>query len=707
MSLNLGQLVGGAGVVARRQSDQELRMYQQREQQLRLEALNRAEKLRREGAWDMPAAAPMSVAGSMGTPLRAGVTAPSEALTYSGYEVPAELLEPSAPITTQPAAPAPTAGRPEGVSRVGNVLDKLSAQQQANAMSMRFSQSLSSRGTPGDLPGTALPSRIYGYFADTPEEERQRTYAREAESWFTENAADIFMQVPDSFKEAEADPLGFYEKYKDYGKQAPAAGLTPPTAPAAPAAPVAPAEPIAAMPEPTLMPQLPAKQESRYNSLTTRMPQELEKASTQALVQRAQELGVDPAAALAVYALENNYGGTATSGAGARGTMQVMKVAYDDVLRIFPDSGLPANYNDATTEQLQDAGLLYIKALQENYGVATNLLGAAYHAGPRKEIREGRVPGTYDKAADIATADHNAMFVGLYNNAAQILGSEAVEMPAGGRPPAGLGEAKTPSGISEKKIYDSSQFYLANPNAVSRDMQFMLNRRSQMEQYARNFMYIGTPEMVMKGMELQAQLTAMDERMYYLQGMQGLQELSFANDPRRLSAVWSEFAGVPVQIVPRQDGLYDVDVNGVTMREGVSQNEIVKQATLAFSEEARSRESQMAMSIGEKALEFEFWNKEENVKLANEIQKTYATLGADIAIERAKQKQMDIVETMEGLYLIDNTTGHAKLLEFRPGVDARSPLFSADTPKIDPSWQPSNIQRSMDPGDILRNWRGQ
>jgi hypothetical protein len=190
--------------------------------------------------------------------------------------------------------------------------------------------------------------------------------------------------------------------------------------------------------------QLPSNQLKRLNNLQDSMPTQLQAPATQALVKRAQEMGVDPAAAVAVYALENNYGGQKTSGAGAVGSMQVMPGTYADVRRIFTDpksnvppqlqqlaASLPTDMTKATPEQLRDAGLMYMYYLQNDKKIPTNMLGAAYHAGPnREDFAKGLVPNVYDKTAKTWTPDYNAMYVSLYNNYMQLNGqTQALNQP--------------------------------------------------------------------------------------------------------------------------------------------------------------------------------------------------------------------------------------------------------------------------------------
>jgi soluble lytic murein transglycosylase-like protein len=184
--------------------------------------------------------------------------------------------------------------------------------------------------------------------------------------------------------------------------------------------------------------ELPDKLVKRFNTLRDRMPAELQKPGTQGLIARAQQFGVDPAAAVAVYALENTYGGQATSGAGARGSMQIIPDTYKGVRSYFTNTknkmpaqlaqvaaSLPTDIEKATPEQLRDAGLLYMYQLQNVYKIPTNLLGAAYHSGPGSDAyKQGIAPNKYDKVAKVWTPDYNAVYVGLYNNYVNLIGGQ-------------------------------------------------------------------------------------------------------------------------------------------------------------------------------------------------------------------------------------------------------------------------------------------
>jgi 2-hydroxychromene-2-carboxylate isomerase len=141
--------------------------------------------------------------------------------------------------------------------------------------------------------------------------------------------------------------------------------------------------------------------------------------------------------------------------------------------------------------------------------------------------------------------------------------------------------------------------------------------------------------------EARMKLLDLDNNMTYLQGMQGMQELTLANDPRRLGAVWSKYAGVPVAIQPRSDGRYNIMVNGKVTKEGVTSSDISDSARSAFDQTYRQQKAAASTE----------YNKE-TYKAQLDIQKEQAKSLADmikqIAVERVKGNQAQALEWAKG-----------------------------------------------------------
>lgn len=173
--------------------------------------------------------------------------------------------------------------------------------------------------------------------------------------------------------------------------------------------------------------------------------------------------------------------------------------------------------------------------------------------------------------------------------------------PAGGAPAAGgvqlaSSAAETPVPVR----MDPSNFYLADQAAIPRDMQIALQNRQELARMAGMYQRAGMgaefTQMRLKVMELDNSLT-------FLQGMQGIQELALANDPRRLAAVWSQYTGVPVQLQPQTDGTYNVMVNGKVTQRGVASNTIIDAARSSFDSEYRNAQAASASAMSMKRFE--------------------------------------------------------------------------------------------------------
>lgn len=181
------------------------------------------------------------------------------------------------------------------------------------------------------------------------------------------------------------------------------------------------------------------------------------------------------------------------------------------------------------------------------------------------------------------------------------------------RPRAGV---NTPA---ERIIPDSAR-YLANMETVGRDMQNALNQREQLVKFAQLYADVGKVE---QAQELVLQINQLDQGMDYLQGMQGIQDLSLSNDPRRLAAVWSQYANVPIGIRPRSDGAYDIFVNGQMTQEGVPTSKISETARLAFDASFRQQLAEASAARSQLTFEAQLKIEQDNAnQLAQMIRET-------------------------------------------------------------------------------------
>jgi hypothetical protein len=257
--------------------------------------------------------------------------------------------------------------------------------------------------------GSGLANRFFG--ESSPEIDAQRELTSEAVQWYrSDEAGRYFTQNPNIVEQARRDPLGFYQAFKR---------------------------------------EAPIRSERRVNSASAdrtdrlitgranRMADAIQTPEVQQLIAQAQALGVDPRAAIAIYAIESDFGAnTGTSSRGARAGMQVIDSTFRSMKAWFTDAQNIRQYNippaltaaaramqrgDVTSEF--NAGLLYLK-YNELIGNPMNLWGAGYQASADAVRRLGRPINADD--GNITNSDYNRAYIELFNQASTLLGGTAM-----------------------------------------------------------------------------------------------------------------------------------------------------------------------------------------------------------------------------------------------------------------------------------------
>ena len=236
---------------------------------------------------------------------------------------------------------------------------------------------------------------------------------------------------------------------------------------------------------------------------------------------------------------------------------------------------------------------------------------------------------------------------------------------APGGPPAALEVPQT-----QARNMEMAEFYLANPESIPYELQqvnqmaqqqsaFLTRERNEAAQLAQVYMRSGTQQGIDAAMRLRENIGQLDaslmqiqqqvgQKQAYLQGMQGLRELATANDPRRLSGVLTQFMGAPVGIQPRPDGKYNYFINGKKVQDGVSPAQLAAMALKEFSPEARAASAQSAQLENELALKRKYGDA--MVNAMRDIQKAMIDGEYKIAEERAKQLQGKLtIDTSKGV----------------------------------------------------------
>ena len=381
------------------------------------------------------------------------------------------------------------------------------------------------------------------------------------------------------------------------------------------------------------------------NAITSIQNKRFNTAQTQLTIQQANRIGIPVGEALALLAIESNFGNIDYAGRIAKGPLQVEGPALADVKQYFaggkPKSigptewqnlkeiaaTLPSDIKQLTNETDQiNAGLLYLKLIKLK-GVDPKFQGAAYNDGYGKFIG---IKSLKDVKKFAEGHDYNS--VNTYNMAWLNLPKYLTQVAGSNQPVAGLNTANVASGPSggpqnnqqqnnqqqftinqgsqnatgdfsslegslttgEKPKQktgvdtggpsgptndDRTNFYLSNPTRLGRDLNNAISGRTLIkEQAERDIFALWTRAQAFRSagvadkyLELMDQIRAIqtnaetqifnqDMNIQQLNGMQALSDL-FMGSPQRASFIL-ETKGTPHLVVPRDDGKFDIEIDG-------------------------------------------------------------------------------------------------------------------------------------------------
>jgi hypothetical protein len=448
------------------------------------------------------------------------------------------------------------------------------------------------------------------------------------------------------------------------------------------------------------------KANKRLTDLVNLAPQALQKDDTKYLVGRAQELGIDPAAAVAIYGIESSYGAAkGASTAGAKGPMQVMDKTFKGMKSWFTDPkniesyNIPPELQQAAAAMVRgtpqgeiDAGLLVLK-YNELIGVPKNLWGAGYQGNANQVLKKGAPLNATD--GGMTNSDYNGVYVGLYNNISRALGINSTLMataPAGGKQTAAAApvttapvttapvtnaqtlaqaqgkpvsaapapeQARSPSTTSvvaqrvaaepvpqfvePKEIYNASSY--AKPLEVG------LLRREQTKRMADIMMRTGN---VYKAMELRGVLDTMDNQLYKMQGDQGVAEFlqSGGRDANRMMGVYSYYTNQQYQLQPRRDGLFNLVANGQVVSQGMPAEKVVERIRLTLDEGFRQQQAAIAGKLFDSDIKIREKSAEQMGTYIKEIGIKTIEGKTQLDVEKLKMMKYDIKPVGDGSTVI-------------------------------------------------------
>jgi len=458
------------------------------------------------------------------------------------------------------------------------------------------------------------------------------------------------------------------------------------------------------------------KANKRLTDLVNLAPQALQKDDTKYLVGRAQELGIDPAAAVAIYGIESSYGAAKSdSTAGAKGPMQVMDKTFKGMKSWFTDPkniesyNIPPELQQAAAAMVRgtpqgeiDAGLLVLK-YNELIGVPKNLWGAGYQGNANQVLKKGAPLNATD--GGMTNSDYNGVYVGLYNNISRALGTNSVLMataPAGGKQTAAAAPATTAPATTapvatapvatapvtnaqtlaqaqgkpvsaapapEQARSPSTTSVVAQRVAAEPVPQFVepkeiYNASSyakplevgllRREQTKRMADIMMRTGNVYKAMELRGVLDTMDNQLYKMQGDQGIAEFlqSGGRDANRMMGVYSYYTNQQYQLQPRRDGLFNLVANGQVVSQGMPAEKVVERIRLTLDDGFRQQQAAIAGKMFDSDLKIREKSAEQMGNYIKEIGIKTIEGKTQLDVEKLKMMKYDVKPTGDGTVVI-------------------------------------------------------
>jgi hypothetical protein len=258
---------------------------------------------------------------------------------------------------------------------------------------------------------------------------------------------------------------------------------------------------------------------------------------------------------------------------------------------------------------------------------------AAYNWGPTA-AKEWVARGANVAELPAETRNYIQKVKGLIGGAVEAVIPTAEAATAGVAPAA-------PAATRQMK---SSDFYRGNPQAISRDMQVALQNREELRRMAMMYRDAGLSDQYDA---LRQQIIQLDQGMFYLSGMQGIQQLLGYNDPRLLSAVISQSTGTPTGIRPRTDNLYDIVANPGTpdesiVSQGVPAEQIASYAQELFDPSIRASRTELAQFAAKEEIKGRAGLQQAMLKATADIQSAIVKGEYDKAVELAKQAKGEL-----------------------------------------------------------------
>tara|TARA_R100000231_G_scaffold47840_1_gene40937 strand:- start:11756 stop:13561 length:1806 start_codon:yes stop_codon:yes gene_type:complete len=219
------------------------------------------------------------------------------------------------------------------------------------------------------------------------------------------------------------------------------------------------------------------------------------------------------------------------------------------------------------------------------------------------------------------------------------------------------------SSAGSNSIFNDAM-YLANPSRAGQDTKYVLETRKQAARIVERFnqraaefarfaeiarlngnfdsyeKYIDLAnDAESKALTARASIAQVDQKLLYLQAMQGLNDLKFGNTAKA-AMVWSMYSGRDVRIIPRTDGKFNITVDGEYYKTDVSEPALVQELRLTFDSNFRDSMNKLA---GQKSMKL----FEAGIDIQKELQKQQAIMIKEIKVQELKDKAALFLEMIK------------------------------------------------------------
>jgi len=424
--------------------------------------------------------------------------------------------------------------------------------------------------------GQRIVAGITGYFQ--PQDEKQRSQAAlEATDWYqTNDAKDYFRRNPEMLAVAEKNPVGFFDGLNRTNQRFSDAQAKAKATPAG------------------------VREEPAFLAESRNLPawQQLMQGAGSEPTQQAATGFLAKVAAAETGGLANPYVSNLKGASSAFGPFQITRGTWIDIYRkLYPKTDLPgeAIWRRRSDPELQNKVAAELESTNSAQltaaGVPVNdttkylawFLGSG---GATKLLRSGQNTPVKDVLGKDQIDANPTVLRG--KTVGQVVDWAAGKMSGGGAT-AVAGGATAP--VPQLK---TSDFYLAKEGAIGSDLALALRNRQEIARIATIYQQNG---MVDQFLNLRFKLMETDSNLLYLQGMQGIQEISALRDPRRLESVYSAYLGSPVQFQPRSDGKFNVVVGGKVVQSGMDTGDLVTAVRTGIDAQYRADRTKLSSEI--------------------------------------------------------------------------------------------------------------